>query len=62
MCTLHEAHPRYGFDVHKGYPTPAHLAALAEHGPCQHHRRSFAPVREAWRRMETTPAPVAMPA
>ena len=45
MCRLHEEHPRYGFDVHKGYPTPAHLAALAEHGPCPHHRRSFAPVR-----------------
>ncbi|MBO9716060.1 MAG: ribonuclease HII [Pseudoxanthomonas sp.] len=54
MCALHEAHPRYGFDVHKGYPTPAHLAALATHGPCEHHRRSFAPVREAWQRMEAT--------
>lgn len=49
MRDLHQAHPRYGFDVHKGYPTPAHLAALAAHGPCEHHRRSFAPVREAAR-------------
>ncbi len=47
MCRLHEEHPHYGFDVHKGYPTPAHLAALARHGPCPHHRRSFAPVRAA---------------
>lgn len=50
MCALHEEHPHYGFDVHKGYPTPAHLAALAAHGPCPHHRRSFAPVREAFAR------------
>ncbi len=42
---LHEQHPQYGFDGHKGYPTPAHLAALREHGACPQHRRSFAPVR-----------------
>ena len=42
---LHAQHPQYGFDGHKGYPTPAHLAALREHGVCQHHRRTFAPVR-----------------
>ena len=44
---LHLLHPQYGFDGHKGYPTPAHLAALKEHGACPHHRRSFAPVRES---------------
>lgn len=44
MCGLHAQWPQYGFDLHKGYPTPAHLAALAEHGPCPQHRRSFAPV------------------
>ncbi len=42
---LHLQHPQYGFDGHKGYPTPAHLAALKAHGVCPHHRRSFAPVR-----------------
>jgi ribonuclease HII len=47
MRQLHEQHPQYGFDVHKGYSTPSHLAALARHGPCPHHRRSFAPVRRA---------------
>ena len=47
LCLLlHEQHPQYGFDGHKGYPTAAHLAALREHGACAHHRRSFAPVRE----------------
>ena len=46
LCVaLHEQHPQYGFDGHKGYPTPAHLAALREHGACAQHRRSFAPVR-----------------
>ncbi|HMO66656.1 MAG TPA: ribonuclease HII, partial [Verrucomicrobiota bacterium] len=43
--------PAYGFAVHKGYPTPAHLAALARHGPCPLHRRSFAPVRAAQREL-----------
>ena len=47
MRQLHEQWPHYGFDVHKGYATPTHLAALRTHGPCPHHRRSFAPVRDA---------------
>lgn len=38
--------PGYGFAQHKGYPSPAHLAALQRLGPCPEHRRSFAPVRE----------------
>jgi ribonuclease HII len=47
LCVqMHEVHPRYGFDAHKGYGTPEHLAALREHGACPWHRRSFAPVRE----------------
>lgn len=47
MLDLHARYPVYGFDGHKGYGTPAHLAALRTHGPCPQHRRSFAPVREA---------------
>lgn len=50
MVELHERFPGYGFDRHKGYPTPDHLARLAELGPCEEHRRSFAPVREALQR------------
>lgn len=38
-------YPVYGFARHMGYPVPAHLAALAQHGPCPLHRKSFAPVR-----------------
>ncbi|MCS6763768.1 MAG: ribonuclease HII [Candidatus Protistobacter heckmanni] len=45
LTQLHQDFPHYGFDMHMGYPTPAHLRALREHGACQHHRRSFAPVR-----------------
>jgi len=47
MLELHQRFPDYGFDRHKGYPTPEHLQKLAELGPCAAHRRSFAPVREA---------------
>jgi ribonuclease HII len=46
MQDVHARHPQYGFEQHKGYGTPDHLAALREHGPCMVHRRSFAPVRE----------------
>ena len=48
LADLHIEFPMYGFDAHMGYGTPQHLAALAEHGPCAHHRRSFAPVRAAY--------------
>lgn len=46
MRRLHDAYPRYGFAGHKGYPTRAHREALRAYGPCPHHRRSYAPVRE----------------
>lgn len=45
MQDLHAQYPQYGFDRHKGYSSPGHLAALRAHGPCPQHRRSFAPVR-----------------
>jgi ribonuclease HII len=41
MSELHGEHPSYGFARHKGYSTPSHMRALAEHGPCPEHRRSF---------------------
>ncbi len=37
--------PAYGFAIHKGYPTAAHLAALRAHGPSAVHRMSFGPVK-----------------
>ncbi len=44
---MEKQYPGYGFAVHKGYPTPAHLAALERLGPCPEHRQSFGPVAEA---------------
>ncbi|RYY89216.1 MAG: ribonuclease HII, partial [Comamonadaceae bacterium] len=45
---LHLEYPHYGFAQHKGYGTAEHLAALQAHGACAHHRRSFAPVAQAF--------------
>ncbi|HEV3156462.1 MAG TPA: ribonuclease HII [Candidatus Baltobacteraceae bacterium] len=45
LAKLDAQFPAYGFAHHKGYATPEHLAALRRLGPCEHHRRSFAPVR-----------------
>ena len=41
MDDYHVRYPRYGFDVHKGYGTPAHLDCLARYGACPIHRRTF---------------------
>lgn len=47
MAELDVTFPHYGFAQHKGYGTPLHSRALKHYGPCQHHRRSFAPVKAA---------------
>ena len=44
MRELHARYPQYGFASHMGYPTAAHLQALAAHGVSPVHRRSFRPV------------------
>jgi ribonuclease HII len=41
MLDIAQQYPQYGFDVHKGYGTKAHYAALSEFGPCPIHRMSF---------------------
>ncbi len=41
MLEMAKEYPAYGFDVHKGYGTKAHYAALREYGPCPIHRASF---------------------
>ncbi len=46
MQEYHQQYPGYGFDEHKGYGTPAHLANLTKLGPCDLHRRSFFPIRQ----------------
>lgn len=45
MLEMDRLYPGYGFATHKGYGTPAHLEALQQLGPCEIHRRSYAPVR-----------------
>lgn len=50
MCRVMDCEePHFGFASHKGYSAPAHLAALAEHGPGRHHRMDFAPCAQAMR-------------
>jgi len=46
MARYHEEYPQYGFARHKGYGTREHMEAIAQHGPCPIHRRSFAGVKE----------------
>ena len=46
MRSFAERWPEYGFEKHKGYGTRAHLEALDRLGPCDIHRRSFAPVAQ----------------
>lgn len=41
MLDMAKIYPEYGFDIHKGYGTKAHYAALTEHGACPIHRMSF---------------------
>ena len=47
MAEMDARYPGYGFAQHMGYGTAAHLAALQRLGPCEIHRRSFAPVQRA---------------
>jgi ribonuclease HII len=47
LVELHQQHPAYGFDRHKGYGTAQHMQALQAHGALDIHRRSFAPVARA---------------
>ena len=41
MVQMAEQYPEYGFEIHKGYGTKAHYAALTEHGACPIHRKTF---------------------
>lgn len=47
MEFLDRIHPEYEFARHKGYGTKIHCERLQQHGPCEQHRYSFAPVRAA---------------
>jgi len=52
MTMLDKKYPNYGFAQHKGYGTAQHLKALKVYGPSRIHRRSFAPVAEAWKEIK----------
>ena len=41
MLEMAKEYPQYGFEIHKGYGTKAHYAALAQFGPCPIHRMTF---------------------
>jgi ribonuclease HII len=45
MLDLHAQYPQYEFNVHKGYPTPAHMALVKQHGRSPVHRLTFAPLK-----------------
>ena len=45
MQRYNKKYPKYGFDLHKGYPTKSHLKMLKKCGPCKIHRKSFRPVK-----------------
>ena len=46
MIRAAEQYPGYGFEVHKGYPTPEHLQAMDRYGLTPLHRRSFVSIRD----------------
>ena len=61
MIDAAKDYPDYGFDSHVGYCTPAHRAAVARHGICALHRKSFAPIKLALGQTELmTEAPPAL--
>ena len=45
MTELSRQYPEYGWDKNAGYGTAAHIEALKKYGPCPHHRRSYAPIK-----------------
>lgn len=50
MKDLSKNHPHYGWEKNAGYGTKQHLEGLMHYGPCEHHRQSFAPVRQYGKR------------
>lgn len=46
IASLEDSFPGFGFASHKGYSTKVHKEAIARLGPTEHHRKTFAGVRE----------------
>jgi ribonuclease HII len=55
MQQLHREYPQYGFDSNKGYGSEAHRVQISRTGPCIHHRKTFAGVKEFLHRLEKNP-------
>jgi ribonuclease HII len=47
-------YPQYGIERHMGYGTKVHMEALVKYGPCEIHRKSFAPVKKALKAMDVS--------
>ena len=45
MKQLHQEFPYYGWDTNAGYGSQAHLAGIDRHGITNHHRKSYAPIK-----------------
>jgi len=41
MTLMHEQYPHYGWDGNKGYGAKVHTDAIADHGLCDFHRKSW---------------------
>lgn len=50
MAQLHTVFPQYGFASHKGYGSASHKEALAQYGPCPHHRPTYTPIAQLLKR------------
>jgi ribonuclease HII len=46
ICEADKLYPEYGLAKHKGYGTKMHMEALKKYGPCEIHRKTFAPVKD----------------
>ncbi|MFM7482301.1 MAG: ribonuclease HII [Candidatus Methylopumilus sp.] len=46
MIEIDKAYPVYQFKKHKGYPTKLHIEMIKSYGLCEHHRKSFSPIKE----------------
>ena len=46
MIEIDKAYPAYQFKKHKGYPTKLHIEMIKSHGLCEHHRKSFSPIKK----------------
>ena len=58
MRAYDEVYPLYAFGESKGYGTGDHIKALNEHGPCEIHRRSYAPIKKLLFNARQIPLPI----